>query len=277
MHDAHRMGSNPNAKIAAKYGGLTRLTADGSPIWTGEVRVLPELLELPMHWPKPALCFVNSMSDLFHESVPFEVVDAAHGVMARCPHIAFQILTKRPARMLEWATQARERGPIADCLAAAGIACPEVFRRPLRMGEAHALAKAWPLPNVWYGVSAGTQKAYDDFAPLLLRTPARIRFLSIEPLLEPMTIETWPDWVIIGGESGAKARACRIEWIADLVEQCRKAEVRCFVKQLGSMPIAPYPGWSDGKILKLKHGKGGDPAEWPEPIRVREYPPPVLS
>ncbi len=81
------------------------------------------------------------------------------------------------------------------------------------------------------------------------------------------------NWVIVGGESGPNARPCNIDWIRDIVRQCRAASVPPFVKQLGSMPIAPYPGWSDGKILKLRDRKGGDPAEWPEDLRnAREFP-----
>jgi protein gp37 len=217
---------------AQPYEGLTRMTRYG-PVWTGKLRLVPEVLQEPLRWRKPCRVFVNSMSDLFHEAVPQEFIDRVFSVMAEARLHIFQILTKRPGRMLE------------------------IARR-------HA-----PLSNVWLGVSVENQAMADERIPLLLDTPAAVRFLSVEPLLGPVNIFRRNGcvpigWVIVGGESGPGARPCDVEWIRDLVCQCRGADVPAFVKQLGTQPL--------GLEYCLRDHKGGNPAEWPEHLRVREYP-----
>jgi protein gp37 len=159
----------------------------------------------------------------------------------------------------------------------------------------------WPLANCWKGTSVENQATADARIPILLQTPAAVRFLSVEPLLESIDLATWffsamtdagkcaIDWVIVGGESGGHdARPCNIEWVRDIVRQCRAAGVSVFVKQIGSHPHAIISGrdtcgahfgsafkchrgdWM--RSLNLRDRKGGDPAEWPEDLRVREYP-----
>lgn len=153
-----------------------------------------------------------------------------------------------------------------------------------------------PQPNVWLGVSVENQKAADERIPLLLQTPAAVRFLSCEPLLEHVHLPTAPagmatggtyigyphsvhgtggvgiSWVIIGGESGPKARPCDLSWIESIIEQCSTAKVACFVKQLGSCPVAtPVEGYTTG-LPKLRDRKGGDMNEFPEYLRVRQWP-----
>jgi protein gp37 len=165
---------------------------------------------------------------------------------------------------------------------------------------------------VWLGVSVEDQAAADDRIPELLDTPAAVRFLSCEPLLEAVDLTAFmggpyvglpgdvvhPNynaglhWVIVGGESGAKAMPCRVEWIRSAVLQCRAAGVPVFVKQLGASVEMAFEEWnritdggasgSDKFILlfegadvgywRLNDRKGGDPAEWPEDLRVREMP-----
>lgn len=151
------------------------------------------------------------------------------------------------------------------------------------------LRRMWPLPNVWLGTSVEDQPRADQRIPHLLRCPASLRFLSCEPLLGP--IDFYLDgigWVIIGGESGPGARECNIEWIRSLIEQCRESETSCFVKQVGAQPFEEQgqcSRWPRGTgvsfdemreqervTYRLKDSKGGDPAEWPEDLRVREYP-----
>lgn len=172
--------------------------------------------------------------------------------------------------------------------------------------------KGRPPPNVWLGVSVEDQQRADERIPHLLRTPAAVRFLSAEPLLGPVDLRGWLtdggcygpgspaqefagkpqiDWLIVGGESGPGARPCRVEWVRSVVEQCRAAGVACFVKQLGSNPTwtywagkpmvpieQPYCATSheypDGIQAKtrLRDKKGGGPSEWPEDLRVREFP-----
>jgi len=294
--------------------------------------------------------FVNSMSDLFHDDVTDEQIAAVFGVMGACHRHTFQILTKRPERMRAWFEWVRreaedqEYGLLHDaCGQLSHILDPGermLDDGPTRFDEAmeDLMGVEWPLPNVWLGVSTENQKAADERIPLLLRTPAAVRFVSAEPLLGeldlthflkptlvardgerlqhpdprvPSTGGTWEhglNWVIVGGESGPGARGCNVDAVEGLVLQCIDAGVPCFVKQLGARPFQereaeggahgtdealarfgePHPqrpwfkGWTlvhtpDGrsrwtKSLQLSDRKGGDPAEWPEALRVRQFP-----
>lgn len=297
------------------YEGLTKQTKAG-PQWTGQVRLVEDALLEPLKWRKPARVFVNSMSDLFHADVPDEFIVRAFAVMALAPRHTFQILTKRPSRMLEWMTS---RGRAADVAIA-------VFRRFQVLAEADRNAReavaVWPLPNVWLGVSVEDQQRADERIPLLLQTPAAVRFISAEPLLGPVNLHPWLtgheqagtpfdgaphvggcvaytpplDWVIVGGESGPGARRCDVAWVRSVVRQCREVSVPVFVKQLGSCPTfiaAPVSvtdaerrawikdGWTSvvtnhgeyfSKPPRLSDRKGGDPTEWSEDLRVREFP-----
>ena len=203
------------------YAGLTRMVA-GEPRWTGEVRLLEDRLSEPLHWRKPYRVFVNSMSDLFHESLSEddirEVLEVIYWVgedeFAEYPNEVlphqFLCLTKRAKRMRDVVTQFR-----AD------------------MGELE------PEPNVWLGVSVENQSAADERIPFLLDTFAVVRWLSVEPLLEKIEIPRLDelDWVVVGGESGNGYRPMEIDWLVDVVEQCYEDEVPVFVKQdSGRMP-----------------------------------------
>ncbi len=145
--------------------------------------------------------------------------------------------------------------------------------------------------NVWIGTSIEDQQRADERIPKLLDIPARLRFLSVEPLLGPVCLrmrdrrgigETGASygpgpigfqWVIVGGESGPGARLCDGEWIRSIIAQCKAASVPCFVKQLGAHSGVTWShGPGQGSPLPIKHSKGGDPAEWPEALRVREFP-----
>ena len=244
-----------------------------------DVMFHPERLDQPLRWTKPRRVFVNSMSDLFHENMEHHEIEKVFGVMGACPQHTFQVLTKRPERMRELLTDA------AFC----EMAWLEAEQRT------HAEMQ-WPFPNVWLGVSVEDQATADERIPLLLQTPAAVRFVSYEPALGPVDftaikhthspgyfgdalqwyhqphgVTGYPalDWVIVGGESGPKARPCRIEWIESVVRQCRGANVACFVKQIGTNPI--WAGAVTSPIAPAR-GKGGDPAEWPIDLRVREMP-----
>lgn len=196
-------------------------------------------LSVPLKWKKPRMVFVNSMSDLFHESVPFEFVMRVFEVMGNTNH-TYQVLTKRASRMLEF--------------------CQTQM--------------IMPLPNVWLGVSVEGPANFDRIT-YLQRSAAAIRFLSLEPLLNavaPVPLHKI-DWVIVGGESGPKARPFDLRWAYDIVRQCQQAKVPVFVKQLGALPT--FSG-GEGKAaitnLKLADSHGGNMAEWPEDLRVREFP-----
>src|SRR5690606_22560010 len=151
MRQAHRFSGN-----CQPYEGLTTIRR-GKVDWTGSVRFVPEMLEVPLQR-KPTTWFVNSMSDLFHESLTNEQIASAFGGMAATPQHTYQILTKRPKRMREWFGWLDGRRP---------------------------------LHNVWLGVSCEDQARADERIPHLLSTPAAVRFVSAEPLLGPIALRAW--------------------------------------------------------------------------------------
>jgi len=272
-----------------------------------DVQTHKDRLLAPLSWRKPVRVFVNSMSDLFHEDVPDGFIDYVFAVMALAPQHTFQILTKRPERMRAYLSQ-HDIG--LQWLLRLNVA-PERHRD--RWSYQAADAVRWTrqgLPNVWLGVSVENQHCADERIPLLLQTPAAVRFLSCEPLIGPVDLsawlpietiggvemETWPSWVICGGESGPKARPCDVAWVRSIVKQCHAAGVKVFVKQLGANAIdIAYPehptdaerqqwqldGWcrvtsvageSWTKHPRLTDRKGGEIDEWPADLRVREFP-----
>jgi protein gp37 len=165
------------------YEGLAKMTEHG-PRWTGEIRLLSKELDKPLHWKKPRLVFVNSMSDLFHEKVPFEFIDQVFATMAWCPQHVFQILTKRPERMQRYSAE---------------LASLSRQARGVRMARSKGWNVSddtpggmdWPLPNVWLGVSVENQEYADLRIPHLLKTPAAVRFLSCEPLLGELDLHRY--------------------------------------------------------------------------------------
>ncbi len=393
------------AKMALRLSAMGQTAYDGlanKKHFTGVVRCLDDRLEQPLRWRKPRMIFVCSMSDLFHPSVSFDFIDRVFAVMALCPQHTFQVLTKRPERMVDylvrceayedddkilgdtgignvlnglpyyllgecgekpggnenWRWNEHETAEEHGCDPGCGIAVPgywEYTQHP------QPILIPWPLPNVWLGTSVEDQAAADERIPHLLKCPAAVRFLSVEPMLGPvdigMSVATceccprWPsrwvrlnrpvgpdlphlverpeyvadagiyradsnkhgalsvdtpdgslgikpnefdclpavDWVIFGGESGPGARVCDVAWIRDGVRQCREAGVPAFVKQLGAsvcdsarFAFSESRRWPEGIAathrpngtadIALRHPKGGDPSEWPEDLRVREWP-----
>jgi protein gp37 len=286
---AHRF-SGPGAP----YEGLVQI-ANGHPQWTGKTRISEKILLEPLSWRKPQRVFVNSMSDLFYEGFSDEEIDRVFAVMALCPQHTFQVLTKRAERMREYFEKAATLwGGVTDFGEAEMYARYESIW--LRMEEAgvsigdRIAGGEWPLKNVWLGVSAEDQQRADERIPHLRRTPAAIRFVSYEPALEAVDFTPYLkglDWIIVGGESGPGARSFDLARARNTIRQCRDAQVACFVKQLGSTviadPFTDFPnsinlrGWVNscnsrerGPILYDR--KGGDMSEWPEDVRVREYP-----
>jgi protein gp37 len=173
----------------------------------------PQMLELPLKWRKPQAIFVNSMSDLFHDDVPLEYIRRVFNVMRRAHWHRFQILTKRSRRLVDLA-------PSLD----------------------------WP-PNVWMGVSvesADNVGRIDD----LRRTRAAIRFLSLEPLLGPLPRLDLRgvDWVIVGGESGPRARPMEASWVVEIRDECRRARVPFFFKQWGGARKKKAGRLLDGRV-----------------------------
>lgn len=220
----------------ADYQGLTRKHADGSVNWTGEVRMLTERLEQPLHWRTPRRVFVDSMSDLFHEQVPPDFIARAFGVMGACWKHTFQILTKRPERM-----RALLRNPFWQ---------GQVYHfAHEHLGEA-ITAFELPLPNVWLGVSVEDQPAADERIPLLLDTPATVRFLSCEPLLGPLELRGWlsPDIMLCPSLGGITAAELHESENARALVQLGKAAMTTAFPQAAFIDWVIVGGESGGPI-----------------------------
>jgi len=226
--------------------------------WTEKIYLAKDQMEKPLHWKKPRMIFVCSMSDLFYYRILPKQLRRTQDIISRCPQHTFQILTKQPIRMQRFV----EQNPFSK--------------------------------NVWLGVSCENQRWADERIPHLLDTPAVVCFVSFEPLLGPVNLEknecccakcggcgegyagepstichvcggsgmgSRLDWVIIGAESigGRPGRECKLEWVLDIVRECKDANTPVFVKQVHVH--------KNGRLILSK-----DPAEWPEEIRLREYP-----
>ncbi len=196
--------------IAKRFWGDRKFT---------DVQLHPERLEQPLHWKKPRMIFVNSMSDLFHEDIPFEFITEIFRVIDGCKRHTFQILTKRPNIAIEY---------LSD----------------INGGK-------YSLPdNVWLGVSVEDQVTADERIPLLLQTPAAVRWISAEPLLDRISLQDDKrmyldsvgadlDWVVVGGESGQRRRPIDLDWARNIRGQCKQARVPFFMKQVDK--IKPIP------------------------------------
>lgn len=242
------------------YAG-TVADSKAGPVWTGKVaRASDKAFTAPLRARKPTCYFVNSMGDLFAENVPDEWIDQVFAVMALAQRHRFIVLTKRPERMRDYLIRQLDRWDGEDGIADDLIAVAELAGVDWR--EA---VDAWPLPNVWLGVSVEDQARANERIPLLLDTPAAVRFISAEPLLGPVDLEMiWIrrpgelptplsnrlgdyvrplrgnftdspklDWVICGGESGPDARPMHPDWARSLRDQCAAAGVPFFFKQWG--------------------------------------------
>ena len=244
--------------------------------WTGEVRFIPELLDQPLRWKRPRKIFVNSMSDLFHEKVETAWIDKTFAVMALAPQHIFQILTKRPQRMISYFGPTRGRdGYIQAATRNTGFNIErEMHIREATNAFIHQIGHdpadpySFPLPNVWLGVSVEDQKTADERIPLLLQTPAAVRWVSYEPALGPVNFSArlgkseslggshvfrLLDWLVAGGESGPGARPCHPQWIRAARDQCMEAGVPFFFKQWGEW-LNSYqlrPAFSDAELDRI--------------------------
>ena len=220
------------------------------------VRLHPERLEEPLRWSKPSRIFVCSMGDLFHEEVPFQFIHQIWGVMKKCPKHTFIVLTKRPERM------------------------KQVVNRIYSLERLGWAKGFWE--HVWLGLTAENQKRAEERIPILLQIPAAVRFVSLEPMLGPVSFRwfpAWPenaptvamnpynkgitneydglrrlDWIICGGESGPGARPMHPDWVRSLRDQCKASNVPFFFKQM----------IVDGKILKMPELDGRVWDEYPD-------------
>lgn len=297
---AHRLQHIP--PMAETYAGLTKVLANGQINWTNTVRTVESRLMEPLLRKKPTRYFVNSMSDLFHEDVPFEFIDKVFSIMALCPQHIFQILTKRHERMKEYCNGLAQGNPI-EVFATKNV----VERGGIAMNEKRRTV-TFPLPNVWLGVSVEDQKTAKERIPTLLETSAAVRWISAEPLLGWLSLTGSPvegsidylrgtkiinrnqtnqagnddsglysfkmyrglDWVVVGGESGPNARPMHPEWVRWLQLECKGANVPFFFKQWGE--------WQDGSSPTTNHRQGAilldgryfDNDKWDEAKKVRE-------
>lgn len=292
---------------------------------------------------KPTKIFWCDMTDMFGEWVSNDWIAACFGVMAATPQHTHQVLTKRAKRMHDWFNWVEQRGEDGAQMFPDDPAewrihqMLNVSARKHGAGMPSHHGGAWPLQNVHLGVSAESQETADERIPHLLSTPAAVRWVSAEPLLSPIdfnaiqipgerdglrfsalthqhdarfgTSDSLLAWIIVGGESGSRARGFDLQWARDIIRQCREAGVPVFCKQLGAHPreemadlrggygegpidlagetvdlvrSQPGPDWTRVvqkdraawiRYIHLKDSHGGDPAEWPEDLRVREFPP----
>jgi len=279
-----------------------------------DVQCHEDRLDQPLRWKKPRKVFVNSMSDLFHEDVPDAFIDRVFAVMALAPRHTFQVLTKRAERMRDYMIALDRAIRIPTTTFPRWRSEAEQILND-RSDTKTIVTHKWPLPNVWLGVSVENQRFADERIPLLLQTPAAVRFISAEPLLGAVDLSKWMpwrcgcrsvdecfhnlqtlDWVIVGGESGKGARPSELAWYRSLRDQCNAAGVPFFLKQLGARPTVPagrqqhwewggaigrearfeatdplYPSSKPWRVV-LRDSHGGEMAEWPEDLRVRQFP-----
>jgi protein gp37 len=258
---ATRMKNHPSRE------GLARMH-NGHPQWTGEVSLNKKVSLEPVKWSRPRRIFVCAHGDLFHESVPDHWIDFVFNVMFLAPQHTYQVLTKRPARMREYMqivldeTEEQTAYRFAVSMLHAGLENTPKDKLPLIQ---------WPPPNAWLGTSVEDQERAEERIPLLLETPAAIRWLSCEPLLGPVDLSEWlvcpnwsddipmdmttglreccakcdftgiagfeglpiVDWVVVGGESGPGARPMHPTWARSLRDQCDRAGVAFHFKQWG--------------------------------------------
>ena len=277
------LAKNWNEPVAWDRKATQRLT-EWSNRWCGTMRAMFKPESIPDAIPSfrvfPSLC------DWLDDEVPVEWLAQFLALIRDTPNLDWLLLSKRPEN---WGKRMRD---------------VHVFTEgPDRIALAEWL-DGTPPPNVWLGVSVEDQTRANERIPLLLEIPARLRWLSVEPLLGPVDLtridgdqsgsrsmcmvnsltgrhtdmgRSCPDvpcidWVVVGGESGPCARPCNVEWIRSVIYDCKTTGIPCFVKQLGSRPEveAPSGGWV--QPVPVRHRKGGDPAEWPDNLRVRKFP-----
>lgn len=223
---AMRMAARLEAMGVDKYRGLTRKSG-GRAVWTGRVNLDEKALKAPLAWRAPRQVFVNSMSDLFHPSVPTAFIERVWDVMRRTPQHSYQVLTKRPDRMRAF-TNGRS-GPALD--------------------------------NVWLGTSV-EDSAVADRVDELRGTVAAIRFISFEPLIGSVAgVDLCGiDWAIVGGESGPRARPMPERWVEEIHTMCRAAGTAFFFKQWGGRNKKAAGRTFKGEVFDEMPSRSASPA-----------------
>jgi protein gp37 len=273
--------------------GLTQPSKSG-PVWNGKVRFNQDWLDQPLRWKRPRMIFVCAHGDLFAENVPDEWIDKVFAVMAIAPQHTFQVLTKRPERMREYvgALLLKKRSVFSAAFAVTGSGKTKTIAEAFSRAEETTpedIDRRWiPLPNVWLGVSVEDQERADERIPILLDTPAAVRWISAEPLLGPIDLSEFVicpnarnglfmdpdtgayecckscegtgltgglDWVVAGGESGQGARPMHPDWVRSLRDQCADAGVAFHFKQWGEWSpihlVFGEPGMDDDSAAPI--------------------------
>ena len=299
------------ADPGAPFDGFAWRGKNG-PRWTGKLTLVADKLTDPLRWRKPCRIFVNSMSDLFHEALTDEEIAAVFGVMAACPHHTFQVLTKRAERMAQWfewiKRSARFCPPQALCQDHGGNhvgrnlrakrledvppwplrnvwigvsaedqqradeRIPHLLRCPaaVRFLSAEPLLGPVRLSDEWLRCPGGAEYGHGFSRTVVHADGCCANAARV-------------DWTIVGGESGPGARLMDLAWARSIVAQCKSAAVPVFVKQLGAAACDARNGIAGAQLsipqeaaglvsLRLRDRKGGDMSEWPEDLRIREFP-----
>ena len=249
-----------------------------------KVTLHPDRLDQPLKWQKPQRIFVCSMSDLFHDDVPFEFIDQVFSRMALSQRHTFLLMTKPPERMLEYLTGEREEtsgARVMACLLALERSIQAIASNPdTTLGDDIIVMGGggfaeWPLSHVHIGVTAENQERANERIPILLNTPAAVRFVSVEPMLGPVDVKPWIgaypasrqqcksvseacpnehcscpslDWVICGPENGPGARPMNPDWARSLRDQCEAAGVPFYFKggELDGKTLNQFPEVTHG-------------------------------
>jgi protein gp37 len=268
---------------------------DGRGRWTGRINFVPGRLDEPATWKKPAMVFVNSMSDLFASPVDDANIALVFAAMYECQWHTFQVLTKRPERMSRLLSNPRFQHHVGAA-SYANLAARSPDKAAILSNDelVRDVMDSWPLPNVWLGTSVENQDTANERISLLAQTPAAVRFVSYEPALgpvdfaeaamkSPITCKRPFDWLICGGESGHGARAMHPDWARQARDQCQMAGVAFFFKQWGDwsplstvdgrqllpfghyiLPTKDHPGFGFSRVGKKKAGRILDGREWNE-------------
>lgn len=287
-------------KVAYRFKHITKfenVVCEDKPKWNNSVFFDDKALEMPLRWKKPRRIFVCSMGDLFHKNVPDIWIDKVFAIMALCPQHTFMVLTKRPERMREYINSNDHNGCGLDYQL--GTELRPLMEIAIKKGVRFP-PFALPLPNLWLGVSVENQETANERIPILLDTPAAVRFISAEPLLGPIDLKRISqdfddgtgffvdnclngkrfnqeygdydneasklDWVIVGGESGKNARAMLPDWVRKLRDDCEIADVPFFFKQWGEfLPFTNPTGVARvGKKTAGNHLDGKQHLEFPK-------------
>jgi protein gp37 len=284
-----------SGKGGARYAGLATTAREG-PQWTGDTLVRVDLLNWPLRQRRGRRILVGSLSDLFHETLSTDTLDAIHGVIAATPRHTFLVLTRRAERMQAYFSDPATAERVA-ARAAALVATPPA---------------AWPLPNLWLGVAVEDQQAANRLAALLY-TPAARRWACFEPLIGPVRPDSVPDngegyvdalgggrfrvdalgrhmaspgpllrpldWIMAGGETGSGARASNLDWVRHLRDRAAAAKVPFFFKEWGEWAPVPVNGAGHRMVRcgrrragRLIDGRSWDevPAELHRFVRARQ-------